>query len=585
MEIGMIKIKIIDPQKPDQLQEVNLKPETMLNQECLIGRFSNCDLVLDGVEVSRKHGKIFKKNGNYYFADLGSSGGSRFNGENAQANQDYLLQSHSMIHIGKFFLMILQIESEEDITVIEPLQKTEPAQPTIQEIPKEPPSQTNGQAIPREAASTRTVSPQEYMPLAMVEPSQLERWSKGELTVQCIAITDETHDVKTFRFVANPPVLFTYKPGQFATLDLEINGEQISRSYSISSTPSRPHTLEITVKRVPSPPNAEAEVPRGLVSNWLHDNVKVGSEIKLSGPLGKFTCFTNPNQKLLLISAGSGITPMMSMSRWLTDTGANCDIVFFHCARSPRDIIFRQELEMMSARYPNFRLAVSTTRNEPGHSWLSLTGRLDAAMLKVVAPDYRERTVYVCGPDTFMASTQQMLESIDFPMQNYYEESFGPPRKKSKSADPQQQAVSSSTATSVTPPQQHGLKHMFSQLSTQTTPELKVGSSVPAIAPVTIQNHTQPKSTSKSELCVVFSKSGKEVSCDGEEPILNLAEQEGVKIRNSCRAGVCGSCKKRKLEGEVRMEGEPEGLEESERQEGYILTCISYPLGRVVIDA
>ncbi len=564
--MGMIRINVIDPQKQDQQQFVDLKPETKLNQECLIGRLSNCDLALDSAEVSRMHGKISKKNGNYYFADLASSCGSRINGENAQINQDYLLKPDDMIQIGRFVLVILQISLEEDITVLE-LQKN-----STQEITTR---QNNTQAI---------ASPLEYMPVAMVEPSEMERWSKGELTVRCLSVIDETHDVKTFRFVADPPVLFTYKPGQFVTLDLEINGEQVSRSYSISSTPSRPHTLEITVKRLPPPPGSESKIPQALVSNWLHDNVTLGSTIKINGPMGKFTCFANPCQKLLLISAGSGITPMMSMSRWLCDTVANCDIIFFHCARTPRDIIFRQELELMSAQHPNFHLAVSTTRKELGHSWLSLTGRLNAAMLQVVAPDFRERSVYVCGPNAFMENVNLMLEDLDFPMHNYYEESFGPPRKKFQSAVLKQKGAANSTTQNLTRHVQQGLKQIF-MMPTETVPESDVDRHAATSTPVATQTRTLPKSTSSSEIAVVFSKSGHEVACDGEEPILNLAEREGVKIRSNCRSGVCGSCKKRKLQGFVRVEGEPEGLDETERQEGYILTCISYPTSRVVIDA
>ncbi|MBD2608088.1 FHA domain-containing protein [Scytonema hofmannii FACHB-248] len=586
----MIKIKVIDPKKPEQLQEVDLNLSTKINQECFIGRLLNCDLVLDGTEVSRMHGKISYKNENYYYADLASSCGSRLNGENAQINHDYLLKNGDSIQVGRYFLMIVQISSVErssnDDTIIDipQVQKTS-SQSDNQEIANRVVAEQKVDTKPVEAPvpAPAAVSPQEYMPVAMIEPTDLQRWTKGDLTVRCISVIDETYDVKTFRFACDPPVLFTYKPGQFITLDLEINGEEISRSYSISSTPSRPHTLEITVKRVPPPAGSEPTTPKGLVSNWLHDNVTPGSIIKINGPLGKFTCFANPSQKLLLISAGSGITPMMSMSRWLCDTGANCDIIFFHCARSPRDIIYRQELEMMSGRYPNFHLAVSTTRNEPGHSWLSLTGRLDAAMLQVVAPDYRTRTVYVCGPDTFMEGTKQMLESISFPMQNYYEESFGPPKKKTKSVEPKPETVASSTAKNVTPVA--GFMDMMRNLSTETVPASNGSDRVAVSVSVAAPTPTLPKSTSSSKTVVVFSKSGKEVDADGEEPILDLADQAGVKIRSSCRAGVCGSCKKRKLEGEVRLEGEPEGLEESEVQEGYILTCISYPIGKVVIDA
>jgi ferredoxin-NADP reductase/ferredoxin len=540
----MLKIKVFNSQKPTELKELDLKPETMLNRKCLIGRRRNCGLVLNGAEVSRLHGKIFLKDGNYYFADLASSRGSWINGENAKVNQGYLLKVDDIIRIGGFVLTIVGVASADEPTVVVPIEQ----------------------------------------PVAIVEPHQLQWWTKGELTVRCVRVIDETVDVKTFCFVANPPVLFTYKPGQFVTLELEINLEQVLRSYSISSTPSRPHTLEITVKRVPPPPGSAADIPSGLVSNWLHENITVGSEIKLSGPIGKFTCFANPCQKMLMLSAGSGITPMMSMARWIGDTASDCDIVFFHSARSPRDIIFRQELELMSARYANFNLAITTTRKEPGQSWLGLTGRLTAAMLQSVAPDFMERTVYVCGPNTFMEAVKEMLEGLGFPMQNYYEESFGPSRKQK----PQPAEAKTQSALNDTLSTHGGLREWLGKLL-PTVPALADsfggGDSTVPEPVVALQALTSSTST-PCQLTVVFSKSGKEVTCDGEEPILNLAEIEGIKIRSNCRFGACGACKKLKLEGEVKMKDyDPEILEESERQQGYILTCISYPLGRVVIDA
>ncbi|MEC4880565.1 MAG: FAD-binding oxidoreductase [Scytonema sp. PMC 1070.18] len=546
----MIKIKVIDPKKPDQLQDVDLKPENKPNQACFIGRFLNCDLVLDSAEVSRMHGKLSKKNENYYFADLGSRGGSRINGENTQLDRDYPLKPGDMIQIGRFVLMISQIGSEEDKTVLE-----------LGQHKGEIGDRNNALEIPK----TPSVSPHKYMPLAMMEPTEIKRWFQGELTVRCVSIINETHDVKTFRFVADPPVLFTYKPGQFVTLEVEINGEKVSRSYTISSTPSRPHTLEITVKRIPPSPNSNLSVPKGLVSNWLHDNIRVGSSIKINGPLGNFTCLTNPNQKLLLISAGSGISPMMSMSRWILDTGANCDVVFFHCARTPRDIIFRQELELMSARYSNFHLAVSITRKEPGLSWLSLTGRFDTSMLQIIASDFRDRTIYVCGPRGFMDNVSQILERLGYPMQNYHEESFDYPRKKTPSAVFQQTVVNSKPVDRVPSDLEKHFRPTLVNVSQENVP----GLNYPSV----------------SQSAVVFLSSGQTVPCDGEETILDLAESQGVTILNNCRSGVCGTCKKRMLYGEVRVEGNPEGLEESERQQGYILTCISYPMGKVIMDA
>jgi glycine betaine catabolism B len=83
----------------------------------------------------------------------------------------------------------------------------------------------------------------------------------------------------------------------------------------------------------------------------------------------------------------------------------------------------------------------------------------------------------------------------------------------------------------------------------------------------------------------MFVQSQKEAMFEEVESILELAEQEGIKIRSNCRQGVCGACKKRKVEGEVRYESEPEALEADELTAGYILTCIACPVGRVVIEA
>lgn len=509
----MLKIKVFN-YKTGEFEEKALTPETSIQGECIIGRSSSCDLVLASSEVSRVHGRIMFQKDQYYFTDLGSTDGSRINNQEAKANQNYVLKKEDLIRIGEFVLLIEAVET--------------------------PPS--CGDAING----------------ARVDSNR--QWTKGDLTAHCAQVIDETTDAKTFRFVADPPVLFTYKPGQFVTLELEINGEPVLRSYSISSTPSRPHTLEITVKRVP-PPTDTPNVAPGLVSNWLHDHITVGSSVKLSGgPMGKFTCLPNPAKKLLMISAGSGITPMMSMSRWVYDTSADCDIVFLLSARSPRDVIFRQELELMAARLPNFRLAITTTRSEPGQAWLGFTGRLTEAMLQVIAPDFRERTVYVCGPDSFMQGVKAMLSGLAFPMQNYYDESFGPPKK-----------VKSASKPAVKEPSIPPAESSANRLDVATP--LVVLPPAPAPAPASLQPG------------VFFAQSGKEISCDGEESILELAEQEGVKIRSGCRQGVCGACKKRKLEGEVKYETDPDALDKSEQEAGYILTCVAYPVGRVLIEA
>ena len=536
----MPEIVLINTQKPQTTRTVSVEPEKGLNQECLLGRDERCAVVLDDSMISRIHGKIFFRNGNYYYNDLGARNGSRLNNEVVKLNQDYLLKPSDTIAIGYHLLWIQSIGG-----------------------------------IEAEPSAAISLTPQQYMPVAMVAPESINRWSQGELNAHCVHIIDETQDVKTFRFVADPPVLFTYQPGQFATLDLEINGKRVKRSYSISSTPSRPHTLEITVKRVPAPAD-EPNAPAGLVSNWLHDNIKVGSQVKMSSPMGKFTCFANPSPKLLFISAGSGITPMMSMSRWLCDTSSDVDILFVHSARSTRDIIFRQELELMAAKYSNFKLAITLTRLEAGHSWVGYQGRLDELMLRSISPDFLHRNVYVCGPSVFMESTKSLLQKMNFPMENYYEESFGGAKKKKKKA-----AAEKTEATAISIPKTTNIENLVNQVPPSSpnshTPEpTYIVSSPSAPTPKSPSKAATPASSSPA---IVFAQSGQEISCDGEESILEVAEAEDIELPYGCKAGACGMCKLRKLEGEVTYDEEPDC------EEGYVLTCIAKPVNKVVIEA
>jgi glycine betaine catabolism B len=537
LETGETKFHQID--LAPLASEPDRPPTSLTTEECSIGRDPNCDLVLIKPDVSRRHAKIHREGKDYYFTDLGSLSGSYFNNIRIKAHQSERLTLGSKIQINNLMLTVEEIV-----------------------IGTQPDLDRHDLATQIASSAELELSPQAYMPVSQIEPSQFDRWQQGELTVKCVGIIDETGDAKTFRFVAEPPVLFSYQPGQFVTLDLEINGKQIARSYSISSTPSRPHTLEITVKRVPS---ASPDLPRGLVSNWLHDHLEVGSQVTLSGPMGKFTCFAHPSPKLLFLSAGSGITPMMGMSRWIYDTGADCDVTFFHSARTTSDVIFREELELLAARQPNFHLAISYT----GTGGTGLKGRLTPAMLEVICPDFRDRVVFVCGSQGFMDGTKQMFADLQFPMHNYHQESFGSPKKKApKPTTPNAQVPAAP---------EFGLAAFLDKIQ----PNVYAPSSpdVAVVAPP--QSDIPAPSTS---IQVVFEQSGQEVAGDGEESILELAEQVGVKIRSGCRMGSCGACKKLTRSGTVKMT-DPEALDPSEAAAGYILCCVAYPQDRVVVDA
>jgi ferredoxin-NADP reductase len=399
----------------------------------------------------------------------------------------------------------------------------------------------------------------QFMPLAHTDWPVLPRWTGGKIAVRCVRVIPETHDVKTFRFAADPPMLFSHKPGQFLTLELNIEGKRIVRSYTISSPPTSSHLLDITVKRVPD----------GLVSNYLHDHVKAGDALTITGCGGKFNCWDIPARKMLFISGGSGITPCMAMTRWLRDTESDCDIVFLHSARTPKDIIFRRELELIDAQRENFRLFITCTSPPQGESWAGSIGRVNTELLRMVCPDLMERVVYTCGPQPFMAATRSLFESSGFPMNHYHEESFGG-RKRTPAARASA-ATAGLTVAPAPPPQSipQSAQKLDKPVEAKRDPVAAIG---------------KPSDTAAVRFNVAFTTSGKELICAGDEVILELAEKNGIEIASSCRAGSCGTCKTRKESGSVESDC-TDGLTEEERRDGFILVCVSRPTSAIVLDA
>jgi ferredoxin-NADP reductase len=512
----MLKLKSVNFEHR-QFQNHHLEQSHPGQMEWVIGRNTTSDLVLSSPEVSRVHGQIVYSDDAYHFIDVGSTSGSLLNGEMIPANDKRPLRTGDLLQIGETFLYV------EELT---------------------PPTPASFLT----AAATALLLPEQH-------------WTGGDLLCRCCRIIDETPDVKTFCFTAEPPVLFNYQPGQFVNLQIEIDGQPVVRPYSISSSPTRPYHLSITVKRVPA---ADMDTPPGLVSNWLHDHLQVGDRVKfLHGPLGQFTCLPNLPAKMLLISAGSGITPMMSMSRWVQDTLANSDIVFLHSARTPDDIVFRAELESMSAQMSNFRLAVTLTRSQPGRTWMGLTGRISKSMLALIAPDLMERAVFVCGPEPFMQEIRSILEAMSFPMQNYQEESFGGKQPVAKPA---------------------------AKLEERSEPVTVIGSgnglgNIAGNGKGHFPGMAEPAASASSDPAVCFARSGKEVAADGSTSILELAEQEGIQLPSACRVGACGACKVLTRKGQVHYDTSPMALSATDKQAGYALACVAYPIDRVEVEA
>jgi len=405
------------------------------------------------------------------------------------------------------------------------------------------------------------------------------------LQVRCVQVIEETADVKTFRLTTLGEGRLDHLPGQFVTLELPIGDETVRRSYTIASSPSRPNVIEITVKRVPG----------GRVSGWLHDNLKVGHQFSISGPLGTFSCQSTPTtEKLLFISGGSGITPVMSMSRHLHDIADPRDIVFLYSARSERDLIFRDELSLLAARHPRFR-PIFTLTHADAPAWTGLTGRISARLIEDAVPDFRERTVFLCGPTPFMDTVKRALIDAEFPMANFHAESFGGP----KTASPGRAAAAPEPAApvAVTEP---GSGREAAPPPERRSPSSALLGILPRPRLVLVPAAPNPGGASEAtseatpagdrtaadgaKAAIVFSASGREATDCASETILETAEGLGLPIPSACRVGVCGTCKTRKLSGTVRMDCE-DGLDAGDRSSGFILACTARPVDRVIIEA
>jgi ferredoxin-NADP reductase/Fe-S-cluster-containing hydrogenase component 2 len=341
------------------------------------------------------------------------------------------------------------------------------------------------------------------------------RW-RGKITLA--EVEKATHNVKTFRFRPRDGIQipFKYLPGQFLTLHIEPRGVPTKRSYTIASTPTWRDRIEITVKRE----------DHGLVSRWLHDEVKVGDEIEIEAPNGTFFFTGEEAESVVLIGGGVGITPMMSAARFLTDTNWSDKIYLILSFQAPRDFIFREELAELQAR--NANLGVTVTMSRPGDEpWSGAVGRIDAALLASAVPDIATRRAHICGPPSMMDAIKAALVGLGVPEAQIKTEAFGTVKR-----DP---TVKGDASTELA-------GKVFFQASDTTVP-VPVGAT-----------------------------------------ILDAADEAGVFIDNACRSGTCGSCRIKLVSGSVSMAVE-DALTKEDKAESYILACQAKIRGDVKVDS
>uniref|UniRef100_UPI003BACF5A5 2Fe-2S iron-sulfur cluster-binding protein n=1 Tax=Stappia sp. TaxID=1870903 RepID=UPI003BACF5A5 len=344
----------------------------------------------------------------------------------------------------------------------------------------------------------------------------------GSEELECVSVIPEAPNVASFCFQSPSGAVFSYVPGQFLTLELPVPGGPLYRTYTISSSPSRPMSISVTVKAQEG----------SLGTRWMLDNLRPGVRIRASAPAGSFSSQLHPADKYLFISAGSGITPMMSMTTWMFDLGRPADVVFVNCARRPSEIIFRQRLEHMASRFPEIDLKFVVEETDRFLPWTGYQGTFNQLMLGLMAQDYLEREVFCCGPEPFMQAVREALTGLGFDMSRYHQESFHAP--------------------------------------------------VPEAAEDPVEGDVVPDAAAMAE--VAFALSGVTQPCAETDTILATARNAGLNIPSGCTFGVCGTCKIRKISGQVHMVHNG-GITDEDVEAGYVLACCSHPIGQVEVEA
>src|SRR6476661_1374432 len=233
---------------------------------------------------------------------------------------------------------------------------------------------------------TTPLLPDDYLKLAN------PLWSARELRGRVVEVRQETVDSATLVIKPGWGFSFDYQPGQYVGIGLLVDGRWRWRSYSLTSSPvtSAPsRTITITVKAM----------PEGFLSTHLVGGVAAGTIVRLAAPKGNFTMPDPAPASVLFITAGSGITPVMSMLRTLARRDQITDIVHLHSSPTESDVMFAAELAELARTHPGYRLQTRATRAQ---------GRLDLTGLDDLVPDWRSRQTWACGPEGMLADAERV---------------------------------------------------------------------------------------------------------------------------------------------------------------------------------
>ena len=449
----------------------------------------------------------------------------------------------------------------------------------------------------------------------------LNPWHPQEFQAECVGTVPESGGMKTFVFRRVDGAPLAFRPGQYLNIAFPVDGpdaDPVDRSYSISSAPTQPWTFDITVKREEG----------GRVSGWVHDTVHPGTVLDMLGPVGAFHLpDAERRPRYLLLAAGSGITPIMSMIRTIHSLPGYADIVMLYHGAKPGTFAFSRELEYLASVDSRITVYYSLGDRSVDGTWEGMVGRLTASMIDDVAPDANGRHVYACGPEGYLDVAADLLVKLGVDETAIHVEYFSGDRQvrleyKEEVAlagelaeeyaeavqdfheaqtsalnvfvsNPDAEARETDTADGST-----GSRNTTEAAETPAPPEKVESSAAPMDAAAgsagTTGTDTDPaasgpdpadfETVGTGSLTISFVRSRLNVRIDAEEEILPVAKQAGIRIGANCQEGMCGSCKSVKLSGEVEMNHQG-GIRQREIDAGKFLPCCSTATTDLIIDA